>query len=107
MSLASDMNREDRDKLIQILSELSAVRNDIAEIKAEQKSNRPDKTRLSLLESRVDQLEQRLNEFTKNIQEKYVTQDQFEPIRKVFWIVVGVVATAVVGGVASLIMISG
>lgn len=102
-----EMNREDRDKLIQILSELAAVRGDIAEIKAEQKGNRPDKVRLSLLENRVDQLEKKLADFVKEIQEKYVTQDQFEPIRRVFWIVVGVVATAIVGGVIGLVIVSG
>lgn len=102
MSQEVNMEREDRDKLIQILSELSTIRSEIVDLKQEQKATRADKVRLSLLENRMDMAEAKVRDF----EEKYVTQDQFEPIRRIFWIVVGIVVSGIVGGAMSLILLA-
>lgn len=95
------MDREDRDRLIQILAELGALRSDISEIKAEQKVSRADSIRLSLVESRVDSIELR----EKERDGKYVTQLEYEPIRRIFWIVVGAVVAVIVTAIVGLILV--
>ena len=101
MEPMNDYNREDRDKLIQILTEITALRTDVAELKAEQKITRADAIRLSLAESRLDTIEAKI----KDMEEKYVTQAEYEPIRRVFWLVVGAVITIIVGAVIGVILV--
>lgn len=46
-----------------------------------------------------------LNEFKKSVETKYITKDQFWPVRMVVYGLVGIILTAVIGAMITLVII--
>lgn len=55
--------------------------------------------------NKMTNVERRVESIEKKIDEDYVTQDQFAPVRTIVFGLVGLILTAVVGGLVGLVII--
>lgn len=55
--------------------------------------------------NKITNVERRVENIEKKIESEYVTQDQFAPVKNVVFGMVGIILTAVIGGLVGLIVI--
>jgi len=117
--MAEDMNREDRDRLIQIGSAVERLVVDMAEVKSDMKVVSSATLEIALLKADVTQLRQEIStakreteeanaalaDYRKVVKEEYVSKVDFEPIKKVYYTVITLIVTAVVVAVLALVIV--
>lgn len=62
-------------------------------------------TQMALIAQKVDYMKDKLDEVDGKLNSHYVTKEEFEPIKKVVYGVVGLMLTLVVGAIVSLAII--
>lgn len=63
-------------------------------------------TRIALIAKDVSYMKEKLDEVDGKLNSHYVTKEEFEPIKKVVYGLVGIILVAVVGAVVSLVLTS-
>ena len=61
-------------------------------------------TSVAVILSKVGRMEDDLKNVNTKLESKYVTQDQFEPIKKLVYGMVSIVLVAVVGAIVALVI---
>jgi len=61
-------------------------------------------TSVAVILSKVSRMEDDLKNVNTKLESKYVTQDQFEPIKKLVYGMVSIVLVAVVGAIVALVI---
>jgi DNA-directed RNA polymerase specialized sigma54-like protein len=62
-------------------------------------------TDIAVILNKVGYIENEVKEITQKLQSNYVTQDQFEPVKKVVYGLVTIILVAVVGALIGLVII--
>ena len=60
---------------------------------------------LAVMANKIDHIESNVRDIKEALQEKYVTQDQFEPIKRIVYGMVAIVLTGVIGAIIGLVLI--
>lgn len=60
---------------------------------------------LAVILNKVNRIESDVKDITAKLDKDYVTQDQFLPVRNLAYGLVGLILTAVVGGLISLVVL--
>lgn len=61
-------------------------------------------TDIAVMQRDIKYLTEKVNEISDKLDEKYVTQDEFDPIKKIVYGIVALILTAVVGAIVSLVL---
>ena len=62
-------------------------------------------TDIAVILNKVGYIENEVKEITQKLQSNYVTQDQFEPVKKIVYGLVTIILVAVVGALIGLVII--
>lgn len=60
--------------------------------------------KIAVIQNDVDYLKNRVDEIAEKMDEKFVTQTEFDPIRKLVYGLVGLILTAVVGALIAMVV---
>lgn len=63
-------------------------------------------TKIALIAKDINYMKEKLDEVDGKLNSHYVTKEEFEPIKKVVYGLVGIILVAVVGAVVSLVVTS-
>jgi len=66
--------------------------------------NKPMEQSLALIEQALDYIKKDIKDIKEELDGKYVTQDQFEPVRRIVYGGVAFILIAVVGAVIALVV---
>lgn len=61
-------------------------------------------TKIAVVQTDVTYLKEKIDTIDKKLDAQYVTQDEFDPIRKLVYGIVGLILTAVVGALISIVV---
>lgn len=61
-------------------------------------------TKIAVLQTDLTYLKDRVDEISDKLDEKFVTQVEFDPIRKLVYGIVALILTAVVGAIVSVVI---
>jgi hypothetical protein len=64
-----------------------------------------EETKLAVIESHINYMRNDIHDIKMNVQQGYVTKDEFEPIKRIVYGLVGLILVAVVGALLSLVVI--
>lgn len=67
-------------------------------------ANQSDETKLAVISTNVDFIKAEVSEIKRIQQSNFVSKDEFEPIKRLVYGVVGLIMVAVVGAVLSLVI---
>jgi hypothetical protein len=62
-------------------------------------------TKLAVIANDIAYMKNDIHDIKANVQQGYVTKDEFEPIKKIVYGLVGLILVAVVGALLSLVVI--
>jgi hypothetical protein len=60
--------------------------------------------KIAVIQNDVDYLKGRVDEISQKLDEKFVTQTEFDPIRKLVYGIVALILTSVVGAVLAVVL---
>lgn len=63
-------------------------------------------TQVAVIGTKVDNIEEKVTNIEKKLEGHYVTKDEFEPIKKIVYGMVGLILVAVVGALLALVIIN-
>jgi ABC-type phosphate transport system permease subunit len=75
-----------------------------ASMQTEARSSAASRADLRIMANDINYIRQSVDEVKANLQGNYVTKDQFDPVKKLVYGLVGLILTAVVVGVLSLVI---
>jgi hypothetical protein len=64
-------------------------------------------TKIAVVQTDVTYLKEKIDTIDRKLDAQYVTQDEFDPIRKLVYGIVGLILTAVVGALISVVVNKG
>jgi hypothetical protein len=67
-------------------------------------TNQDLRTEIAVLKNDIKYLTDKVDEISSKLDYKYVTQDEFDPIKKIVYGLVALILTAVIGAVVSLVL---
>jgi len=70
-------------------------------------SNNGLEVKIAVIQNDVDYLKGRVDEISDKLDDKFVTQTEFDPIRKLVYGIVALILTAVVGALLSFVINKG
>lgn len=73
-------------------------------MKTDQKQQNSIETTVAVILTKVNYIEAEVKDIRAKLEKEYVTQDQFEPIRKVVYGLVSITLLSVVGAVIALVL---
>lgn len=73
-------------------------------MKTDQKQQDSIETSVAVILTKVNYIEAEVRDIRSKLEKEYVTQDQFEPIRKVVYGLVSITLLSVVGAVIALVL---
>ncbi len=73
-------------------------------MKTDQKQQNSIETTVAVILTKVNYIEAEVKDIRAKLEREYVTQDQFEPIRKVVYGLVSITLLSVVGAVIALVL---
>lgn len=73
-------------------------------MKTDQKQQNSIETTVAVILTKVNYIEVEVKDIRAKLEKEYVTQDQFEPIRKVVYGLVSITLLSVVGAVIALVL---
>lgn len=62
------------------------------------------KSDIEVLTTKIDFIQQEVHEIKQKLEADYVTQDQFEPVKKIVYGQVSIILLAVVGAIVALVI---
>lgn len=67
-------------------------------------ANQSDETKLAVLDTKLDNVIEKLNDVDKKVSTHYVSKEEFEPIKKIVYGLVSLILIAVVGALVALVV---
>lgn len=64
-----------------------------------------DKVELAVIANDISRIKTDITEIKERLDEKYVTKDEFEPVKKLVYGIVGLILTAVIGALLGLVIL--
>jgi hypothetical protein len=63
-----------------------------------------DEVKLAVIQTDINYIKDKLNSVDQKVSTHYITREEFEPIKKIVYGLVGLILVAVVGAVVSLVV---
>lgn len=63
-----------------------------------------NRTKLAVIQNDITYIKEKLNSVDEKVSNHYVTKEEFDPVKKLVYSVVGIILIAVVGALTSLVV---